>query len=108
MSKPHLDALENELTSRGWRIIARHPGHDYRVSATWEIQRGNSAPSIFIDFDGLGPDGDFCLPVEECYGCHVRSDESRGLYFRRVNRRTELWTKELKEFVQSLQVDSGR
>lgn len=108
MSKPHLDALENELTLKGWHIIARHPGDGYRVSATWEIQRSNIEPSIFIDFDGFGPDGDFCLPLEEAHGCHVRGDETKDLYFRRVNRSKELWTNELQVFVRSLQVDSGR
>lgn len=108
MSTPHLDALENELTSKGWRIIARHPGDDYRVAATWEIQRSSFEPSVFIDFDGMDLSGDFCLPLGEAYSCHVKGDETKDLYFRRVNRSKDLWTSELKAFVQSLQVESGR
>lgn len=53
MSKPHLRELEEALNRKGWRIVAVHPGDDYRISATWEIQRSSRQASVFIDFDGL-------------------------------------------------------
>jgi hypothetical protein len=102
MSKPHLRALEDALARKGWRIVVVHPGDDYRISATWEIQRSSSQPSLLIDFHGMGPDGDYCLPLEESYGCQVRRRESVSLYFRRVNKSRELWEQELAAFVQAL------
>jgi hypothetical protein len=101
LSAPHLRALEDALARRGWRVAAVHPGDDYRVSARWELHRSGSNP-ILIDFDGLGPEGDHCLPLDESYGCQVRRDASASLYFRRVNRSRELWQRELAEFVQKL------
>jgi hypothetical protein len=100
MSTPHLNALENALARRGWQAVAVHPGDDYRISATWELIRGDA--SLLIDFDGMGPEGDYCLQLAESYGCHLRGHPLQGLYFRRVNRSRELWEKELAEFVQSL------
>lgn len=105
MSKPHLRALEEALARKGWRILAVHPGDDYQISATWEIQRSSNEPSLFIDFDGLGGEGDFCLPLEESYGCQVRGRKSASLYFRPVNRSRKLWEQELAEFVRSLDAD---
>jgi hypothetical protein len=102
MSKPHLRALEQELARKGWRVIAVHPGDGYRISATWEVQRSSKEPSLFLDFNGMGPDGDYCLPLEESYGCQVRGREAVGLYFRRVNRSQSLWEQELAAFVQAL------
>src|SRR3954447_9122408 len=93
VSKPHLQALEEALLRKGWRVIAVHPGDDYRISATWEIQRGSRQPSQFIDFDGL--DDVVCLPLEESYGCHIRgrsaTNEVASLYFRRPNKSRDLW-----------------
>jgi hypothetical protein len=86
---------------RGWRVATVHPGDDYRVSGSWELHRSGSAP-ILIDFDGMGPDGDRCLPLDESYGCQVRGRASASLYFRRVNRSRELWQAELAGFVQKL------
>lgn len=104
MSASHLRALEKALACRGWRVAAVHPGDDYRVSGSWELHRSGTAP-ILIDFDGMGPDLDRCLPFEESYGCQVRGRVSVSLYFRRVNRSIELWQRELVEFVQKL--DAG-
>jgi hypothetical protein len=56
----------------------------------------------FDGFDGMSPDGDYCLPLEESYGCQVRGRAAGGLYFRRVNRSQSLWQQELAAFVQSL------
>lgn len=104
MSQPHLQALERALIRKGWRIVAVLPGNDYNVSATWQIQRGTSDPTLFIDFDGL--DDMECLPLEESYGCQVRGrpagDESAGLYFRRPNRSRPLWEQDLAAFVLAL------
>lgn len=102
MSKPHLRELEEALARKGWRIVAVHPGDDYRIAATWEIQRSSSQPSLFIDFDGMGPEGDTCLPLEESYGCQVRVREKVSLYFRRVNKSRRLWEQELTAFVRAL------
>jgi hypothetical protein len=102
MSKPHLRALEEALTRKGWRIIAVHPGDDYGISATWEVRRSSNQPSLFLDFNGMGPDGNYCLPLEESYGCQVRGRQAVGLYFRRVNRGQALWERELAAFVQAL------
>ena len=101
MSAPHLQTLEDALGRRGWRVVAVHPGDDYRVSATWELQRGGGG-RLLIDFDGMGPDGGTCLPLVESYGCQVRGRPSASLYFRRVHRSRELWERELGEFVSSL------
>jgi hypothetical protein len=105
MSKPHLRALEEALVRRGWRVVAVHPGNDCNISATWEIQRSSSHPSLFIDFDGM--DDMNCLPLEESYGCHVRgrSAQDRGacLYFRKPNKSRALWEQELAAFVLALE-----
>ena len=109
VSKPHLQALEEALLRKGWRIIAVHPGDDYRISATWEIQRGSGQPSLFIDFDGLNDM--VCLPLEESYGCHLRGssaqDETAWLYFRRPNRSRLLWKQDLAAFVLTLEPAPG-
>jgi hypothetical protein len=100
MSKPHLQALEEALTRRGWRIVAVHPGNDEDVSASWEVQRSTGEPSLFIDFEGL--DDTECLALEESYGCHVRGSRKSSLYFRPVNKSRLLWEPELAEFIRSL------
>jgi hypothetical protein len=100
MSEPHLRGLEKTLANKGWRVITVHPGNGYDISATWEIQRSTSEPSLLIDFEGL--DDMVCLPLEECYGCHVRGCGKPSLYFRRVNKSRKLWEKELAEFVRLL------
>lgn len=106
MSKPHLRALEEALLHKGWRVIAVHPGDDYRISATWEIQRSSSQPRQFIDFDGM--DDMVCLPLEESYGCHIRGraamDKAVSLYFRRPNKSRELWEQDLEAFVLALEI----
>jgi hypothetical protein len=60
----------NGLEARGWRIVAELSGDDYRVSATWEIERSTQRPSVFIDFDRL--DDLITLPLEQSYGCCIR------------------------------------
>jgi hypothetical protein len=105
MSKLHLRALEEELGRKGWRVVAVHPGDDYRISATWEIQRSSSQPSLFIDFEGI--DDMVCLPLEDSYGCHVRGrsagDKATELYFRKPNKSQSLWMQELAAFVRALE-----
>jgi hypothetical protein len=107
MSVSHLRALEEALSGRGWRVVATYPGDDYRISASWELRRSGREGSLLVDFDGMGPDGDVCLPVEESYGCRVRGCPGVSLYFRRVNRSRQLWEQELADFVRSLD-DVGR
>jgi len=102
MSAPHLHALEDALSRRGWRIVAAYPGDDYSISASWELQRSGRKASLLIDFDGMAPDGDVCLPLEESYGCHVRGQQTLSLYFRHVNSSRQRWERELADFVRSL------
>jgi hypothetical protein len=99
MSQPHLNALEEALLRRGWRVVAVHPGNAYDVSATWEVQRSTNEPSLLIDFEGN--DDLVCLPPEESYACHVRGQPGLDLYFRRVNKSRSLWERELAEFVRA-------
>lgn len=101
MSQPHLRALEEALVRRGWRIVTVHPGDDYQISATWEIQRSGQ-PSLLLDFDGMDEAGDNCLPIEQSYGCQVRGRSAIALYFRRVNKSRSLWEQELAAFVLAL------
>ncbi len=101
MSQPHLRALEEALARRGWRVVAVHPGDDYQISATWEIQRSGQ-PSLLLDFDGMDAAGDSCLPIEQSHGCQVRGRSALDLYFRRVNRSRSLWEQELAAFVLAL------
>ena len=101
MSQPHLRALEEALVRRGWRTVAVHPGDDYHISATWEIQRSGQ-PSLLLDFDGMDPAGACCLPIEQSYGCQVRERSALALYFRRVNKSRALWEQEVAAFVLAL------
>ncbi len=98
MSKPHLQAREKARARGGWRLANVLPGDDYRVSASWDMCRGESC--VLIDFDGLQEDG-VCLPLEESYGCQVRGRPA-ALYFRRFRRSRELWGWELADFVRGL------
>ncbi len=86
MAEWHLSELAHALRQRGWRIVSVHPGDDYRVSATWEVRRSTKQPSQLLDFDGMDASGDFCVPIEQSYGCDVRGVDGDGLYFHR-NRR---------------------
>jgi hypothetical protein len=97
-----LAALEAALAQRGWRVVAVHPGDDYRISATWEVRRSSREPSLLIDFDGMGAEGDCCLPLEESYGCLVRGRGAASLYFRRVKKSRSVWEQELAAFVRTL------
>src|SRR5262245_7520695 len=107
MSEPHLRALENALARKGWRVVAVHPGDEYCISATWEIQRSTHQPSLLLDFDGMDKSGDFCLPLAQSYGCQVRSHAAASLYFRRLHHSRRLWEQELAAFVQELDSASG-
>ena len=99
MSQWHLRDLENALTRRGWRVAAVLPGDDYRIAATWELQRSTRRPHLLLDFDGLDKDGDHCLPLERAYGCQARDWVGASLYFCRSRAR---WRKELAAFVAAL------
>src|SRR5262249_44012755 len=106
-SKPHLCDLEAALARKGWRVAAVHAGNEYDISATWKIQRSAREPGLFIDFNGMEPDGDRCLPLEESYGCTLRGRSSVALYFRRVNKSRELWEQDLARFVRALDDDGA-
>ena len=77
MAEWHLRELEDRLARRGWRIARVFPGDDYRISATWEIERGGLRH--LVDFEGL--DDMETLPVDRAYACHLRTREGAGLYF---------------------------
>jgi hypothetical protein len=104
VSTQHLQTLEEALLRKGWRVAAVHPGDDYRISATWEIQRGGSPP-VFIDFEGM--DDTVCLPLEQSYGCRIRGrsakEEAAGLYFRKPNKSWRLWEQDLAAFALALE-----
>ena len=68
MSERHLNALQDALIRHGWRIVGVLPGDDHRLSATWELNRSEKE-ALLIDFFGMSPDGDRCLPLIESYGC---------------------------------------
>jgi hypothetical protein len=99
MADWHLDYLERALNSQGWRVVAIHPGNDYDLSGSWEIERSATDPTHFIDLDGL--DDMQCLPMSESYGCQLRGRPDASLYFRR-NRSLTLWQFELNEFVKRI------
>jgi hypothetical protein len=101
MADWHLTDLEEALKRRGWRVVARLPGDHYRISATWQLERGNDPRSVLIDFDGL--DDMRTLPIEQSYGCTQRTTRN-SLYFRRKGAQTE-WQVELAAFVSSLETN---
>jgi hypothetical protein len=100
MAQWHLDELRSALERKGWRITEL-PGDDYRVSATWALERPAQAGSVFIDFDGL--DDLAVLPLAKSYGCEMR-DTPHGLYFARRGEKNsparERWDERLDEFVR--------
>ena len=100
----HLQEIRDALESRGWRFVAEHPGDEYRVSATWEIERGTKKPPVLIDFEGL--DDLIALPLEQSYGCSIRGSDSLGLYFGRKgeggSRRRHNWQRDLQQFLDEL------
>ncbi|MEO7715830.1 MAG: hypothetical protein ABIY70_06500 [Capsulimonas sp.] len=97
MADWHLKELDEALSAKGWRIVAHHPGDDYNVSASWEVQRSTRFPSVFIDFDGF--DDMVCLPLEKAIGCDIRDLPTPSLYFRSRNAK---WSEELRAFVKAL------
>jgi hypothetical protein len=102
MSRSHLIALEQALSQKGWRIAAVHPGDSFGISATLEIQRSTKHASLLIDFDGLELIGRFCHPLDKSYGCSLRASDGVSLRFSRINKRRELWQRELAAFVDAL------
>ena len=104
MAQWHLDELRNSLERRGWRVIAEQAGDEYRISATWVIQRSIQAEPLLIDFEGF--DDMICLPLERSYGCHVRGHSSEGIYFSKRGHKSsshrENWNKELSSFMAYL------
>ena len=104
MAEWHLRELESCLAERGWRIVAVHPGDGYRISGTWELERGRDE-RILLDFEGLDPDRDDARPLAEAYGCDVRGRPSPRLYFGKRaggNRPRGSWERELAEFLKEL------
>lgn len=103
MSVSHLNALEQHLAQRGWRVVAVHPGDGVSTSASWEIQRSTRHPSLVLDFDGMDPMGRCCLPLEDSYSCTLRGYRNVSLYFRRrIVASRRLWDADVQEFVDAL------
>ena len=104
MAEWHLREIRNALEARGWRIVAQHPGDDYRVSATWEIERSTKESPVFLDFEGL--DDLITLPLEQSYSCRIRGHNSLGLDFGRKgaggSRRRQKWQSDLQQFLNEL------
>lgn len=96
----HQEELRNALDRRGWRIVAEHPGNDYSISGSWELERSTNRPRLWVDFEGL--DDLNCLPMAQSYCCSVRGVEGVGLYFRKQRSRA-IWMRELAEFIAALE-----
>ena len=88
MSQQHLDELLHALTQKGWKLVETLPGDDYRISAVWQISRGNVC--FRLTFDGL--DDLKCLPIEQSYGCQLEGYDSQSLYFGKKSWKTDLAT----------------
>ncbi len=104
MAQWHLDELKNHIERRGWRILAQQDGDEYRISATWVIQRSTQFEPLFVDFNGL--DDLKTLPIEQSYGCEVREHSSVSLYFSKKGHKTSShhanWRQEVSDFVAQL------
>ncbi len=104
MAKWHLDELQNSMERSGWRLVAVHASNDIYISASWESEGGKGEPNIFIDFEGI--DDLKTLPLDESYGCHLRSDRTISLYFGRKGKngssRREAWKTDVRHFAASL------
>ena len=81
-------------------MIAEHPGNDYSISGTWELQRNTRKPHLFIDFAGL--DDMDCLPMAQSYSCRLRESNGISLYFRKQRSR-HIWVEELQAFIDGIE-----
>jgi hypothetical protein len=97
----HLRELEDRLAKRGWKILSVHDGDGYRVSASWEIGRGDRR--LFLDFQGF--DDMAVLPLERAYAVDVRGHPSCDLYFGKrptEARPNRSWEEDVTAFVAAL------
>ena len=94
MSQVHLDDSRNALERSNWLVVEELPGDDYRISATWIVQRPDGSDSFHIDFCGL--DDMNTLPIEQAYACKVREKSEIGVYFARKGKS---WPEELTKFI---------
>jgi hypothetical protein len=106
MAQWHLDELREALHRRGWRLTEEMPGDDYRISASWALERSGQQPArMVIDFEGL--DDMNTLPISESYACSVRGS-TNSLYFRRrgetESQSRARWQSELADFVAGVDV----
>ena len=97
MSQWHLDELQKALTQRGWRVVSRLPGDDYKISGSWEIQRGSRSSTLFVDFKGF--DDMQCLPLPESYACKIRGHSALVIYFGKSRKK---WQKDLEALLTGL------
>lgn len=104
MAEWHLKDLRNAMGKSGWRFVAEHGSDDDHMPTSWEFERDGNEHKLFVDFDVH--DDLRKLPTVESYGCQMRGDNTRSLYFSRKGQkgstRREIWQKELMRFVASL------
>jgi hypothetical protein len=84
MAQWHLNDLRATFERYGWRVVGELPGDGHRISGSWELQRGNDASILILDFEGL--DDMRVLPIHEAYACQIRGS-AHSLYFTRPGNR---------------------
>jgi hypothetical protein len=97
----HLRKLEQRLQQRGWQVIAVRDAESVQVSATWEVERGESRLlfDFFIDPELNG------RAVEHAYAVVVRDHSGCGLYLGKKPteaRPNRPWEQDLTAFVAAL------
>src|SRR5687768_16353300 len=106
MADWHLSELRVALEHRGWRVVEEQPGDDYRIAASWVLERSGQDSNVILDFDGL--DDLQVLPLDQAYACHLRGSNAVALYFRRKgSSKRSIWKDELASFVDSIDRSSA-
>ena len=104
MAQWHLDDLRQSLEQRGWHIVTEQICDEYRIAATWEIQRSTQVEPLHLDFEGL--DDTKTLPLTECYSCYIRENRTVSIYFSRKGHKSSShrknWIDEISEFLIQL------
>jgi hypothetical protein len=101
MADWHVGELEQLLTKRGWRVAETLPGDDYRIAATWAIERGDRR--MLLDFECL-PEG-VPLSLEHAHACSLRGLPGVGLSFGKrasAAHPGRTWSSDLEDFVAAL------
>src|SRR5262245_34472637 len=102
MAQWHLDELEAALAKQGWRLAATLPGDEYKISASWKLQRAGDPSLLIIDFDDLA--GMKTLPIDQAYAATIRGT-TPSLHFGRRgffgSRARNKWQADLAAFVRA-------